>query len=256
MVSVSIERRLCCFKSRVALFEATFEKYHKGSGRVPGDNNWPGANMPYNSGKNFSIDSEVDFFLTEAMNAAKQVADNAQLTTNNHVIEPQPGVITGWNNYFEMYSQPSLANVPEVLLWKQYSFSLSISHDAAYRVKTGCADGYTRTFAESFLMKNGLPIYASNDYQGDVSIDNVKAGRDERLQLLFGVRVRCLILILVRLSTVSHSRNPVSIIQIKKYVVSQGISHVSIIRMIIPRLRMMSCAVLTHALFSVQLRHY
>ena len=32
-------------------------------------------------------------------------------------------------------------------------------------------------------MKNGLPIYASNDYQGDVSIDNVKAGRDERLQL-------------------------------------------------------------------------
>ena len=82
-----------------------------------------------------------------------------------------------------MYSQPSLANVPEVLLWKQYSFSLSISHDAAYRVKTGCADGYTRTFAESFLMKNGLPIYASNDYQGDVSIDNVKAGRDERLQL-------------------------------------------------------------------------
>lgn len=171
------------FKSRVALFEATFEKYHKGSGRVPGDNNWPGANMPYNSGKNFSIDSEVDFFLTEAMNAAKQVADNAQLTTNNHVIEPQPGVITGWNNYFEMYSQPSLANVPEVLLWKQYSFSLSISHDAAYRVKTGCADGYTRTFAESFLMKNGLPIYASNDYQGDVSIDNVKAGRDERLQL-------------------------------------------------------------------------
>ena len=71
------------------------------------------------------------------MNAAKQVADNAQLTTNNHVIEPQPGVITGWNDYFEMYSQPSLANVPEVLLWKQYSFSLSISHDAAYRVKTG-----------------------------------------------------------------------------------------------------------------------
>ena len=66
------------------------------------------------------------------------------------------------------------------------AFSLSISHDAAYRVKTGCADGYTRTFAESFLMKNGLPIYASNDYQGDVSIDNVKAGRDERLQLLFG----------------------------------------------------------------------
>jgi hypothetical protein len=33
------------FKSRVALFEGTFEKYHKGSGRVPGDSNWPGASM-------------------------------------------------------------------------------------------------------------------------------------------------------------------------------------------------------------------
>lgn len=96
--------------------------------------------MPYNSGKNFSIDSEVDFFLTEAMNAAKQVADNAQLTTNNHVIEPQPGVITGWNNYFEMYSQPSLANVPEVLLWKQYSFSL----DYQSRCSLSCEDWLCR----------------------------------------------------------------------------------------------------------------
>ncbi len=172
------------FKSRVALFEATFEKYHKGSGRVPGDSNWPGANMSYNSGKSFNIDNEVNFFLTEAMSAARQVAENAQLTANNHIMEPQPGTITGWNEYFEMYSRPSLNDVPEVLLWKQYNRSLSISHDAAYRVKTGCADGYTRTFAESFLMKNGLPIYAEDsNYQGDVSIDKVKQDRDERLQL-------------------------------------------------------------------------
>lgn len=172
------------FKSRVALFEATFEKYHKGSGRVPGDSNWPGASMSYNSGKSFNIDGEVSFFLTEAMNAAKQVADNAQLTANSHAIEPQVGVISGWNEYFEMYGRPSLADVPEVLLWKQYSRSLGITHDAPFRVKVGCADGYTRTFAESFLMKNGLPIYASSSgYKGDVSIDDVKADRDERLQL-------------------------------------------------------------------------
>lgn len=172
------------FKSRVALFEATFEKYHKGSGRVPGDSNWPGAKMSYNSGKTFNIDGEVSFFLTEAMNAAKQVADNAQLTANSHAIEPQPGVISGWNSYFEMYGQPSLANVPEVLLWKEYNRGLGITHDAPFRVKMGCADGYTRTFAESFLMKNGLPIYAGNSgYKGDVSIDDVKTDRDERLQL-------------------------------------------------------------------------
>ena len=49
-------------KSRVALFEATFEKYHKGSGRVPGDANWPGAKMAYNQGKTFNIEAEIDFF--------------------------------------------------------------------------------------------------------------------------------------------------------------------------------------------------
>ncbi len=170
------------FKSRVALFEATFEKYHKGSGRVPGDANWPGAKMAYNSGKSFNIDSEVNFFLEQAMDAAKQVGDIA-LTANNHVLQPQEGTISGWNPYFEMYSQPSLSNVAEVLLWKQYNKSLSISHDTPWRVTTGCNDGYTRTFTESFLMKDGLPIYASSNYQGDETLEQVKADRDERLQL-------------------------------------------------------------------------
>ena len=172
------------FKSRVALFEATFEKYHKGSGRVPGDANWPGAKMSYNQGKTFNIDAEVKFFLQEAMASAKAVGDKAELTTNNHTIQPKVGTITGWNPYFELFSQPSLANVPEVLLWRQYSSALSISHDATYRTKTGCNDGFTRVFTESFLMKNGLPIYAAGSaYAGDKTIDAVKRDRDERLQL-------------------------------------------------------------------------
>ncbi|MDH6534106.1 RagB/SusD family nutrient uptake outer membrane protein [Parabacteroides sp. 52] len=171
------------FKSRVALYEGTFEKYHKGSGRVPGDNNWAGANASYNSGKSFNIDNEIRFFLTEAMTAAKEVADNAQLTVNNHVIEPTLGITSGWNPYFEMYSRPSLAGVPEVLFWKEYNSSQNVKHNAPFRCKVGCGDGYTRTFVESFLMKDGTPIYASKEYKGDLSIDNAKAGRDERLQL-------------------------------------------------------------------------
>ena len=48
------------FKSRVALYEGTFEKYHRGTGRVPGDANWPGKTIH----SNFTIDQEgeVDFF--------------------------------------------------------------------------------------------------------------------------------------------------------------------------------------------------
>ena len=171
------------FKSRVALFEATFEKYHKGSGRVPGDSNWPGAAMSYNSGKTFNIDGEINFFLDEAMKAAMAVADGAVLTENTGVIEPAVGVKYGWNPYFEMYSQPSLKDVPEVLMWREYSQAQGITHDSPYRILQGSSEGFTRTFTESFLMKDGLPIYASSDYQGDVSMDKVKAGRDERLQL-------------------------------------------------------------------------
>lgn len=172
------------FKSRVALFEGTFEKYHKGSGRVPGDSNWPGAAMDYNSGKTFDIDSEVKFFLTEAKSAAKAVADYTALTANSHELQPAVGTVTGWNDYFEMFSRPSLAGVNEVLLWKQYSSELNVKHSAPYRTKIGCADGYTRAFAQSFLMQNGLPIYASGSgYAGDKSLASVKKDRDERLQL-------------------------------------------------------------------------
>lgn len=172
------------FKSRVALFEATFEKYHKGSGRVPGDANWPGKDMEYNQGKKFDIDGEIKFFLKEAKDAAKQVADKAVLTTNSHEIQPKLGVISGWNPYFEMYGQLSLADNSEVLLWKQYDVSQDIGTTVPWRIIQGSNDGYTRAFTESFLMKNGLPIYDSaSGYHGDVTIDDVKKDRDERLQL-------------------------------------------------------------------------
>ena len=173
-------------KSRVALFEATFEKYHKGSGRVPGDANWPGAKMAYNQGKTFNIEAEIDFFLDEAMKAATLAVGTTELTTNNGVLQPEIGQIEGWNPYFEMFSQPSLKDVPEVLLWKEYNFDLGIKHNAIYRSRIGARSGYTRPFIESFLMKDGLPIYATGgqyQYKGDKTIDDVKTDRDLRLQL-------------------------------------------------------------------------
>lgn len=171
-------------KSRIALFEGTFEKYHRGSGRVPGDANWPGAKMSYNQGKTFNQEAEVKFFLTEAMNAAKEVADNADLAENNHKIDPVYGDKDDWNPYFNLFSQPSLANVNEALMWKQYNKDLGFYHLTGHSMVTGQNTGFTRSFVQTFLMKNGMPIYADNSgYHGDVTLDNVKADRDERLQL-------------------------------------------------------------------------
>lgn len=173
------------FKSRVALFEATFEKYHKGTGRVPGDAGWPGASKPYNSGKSFNISSEIEFFLGEAMTAAAAVADGVTLTQNTGLTGPASvGVIYGWNPYFEMFSQPSLKNVDEVLLWKEYGKSYSITHNAFKRSNNGDNHGYTRSFMDAFLMANGLPIYAAGSgYKGDKKISDEKEGRDDRLRL-------------------------------------------------------------------------
>lgn len=171
-------------KSRVALFEGTFEKYHRGSGRVPGDANWPGAKMSYNQGKTFNQDAEVKFFLQQAMDAAKQVADNAGLAENNHKIDPVYGDKDDWNPYFNLFSQPSLANVDEALMWKQYNKDLGFYHLTGHSMVTGQNTGFTRSFIQTFLMKNGLPIYAENSgYHGDLKLDDVKADRDERLQL-------------------------------------------------------------------------
>ena len=171
-------------KSRIALFEGTFEKYHRGSGRVPGDANWPGAKMSYNQGKTFNQEAEVKFFLTEAMNAAKEVADNADLAENNHKIDPVYGDKDDWNPYFNLFSQPSLANVNEALMWKQYNKDLGFYHLTGHSMVTGQNTGFTRSFIQTSLTKNGMPIYAdSTGYHGDVTLDNVKADRDERLQL-------------------------------------------------------------------------
>ena len=171
-------------KSRIALFEGTFEKYHRGSGRVPGDANWPGAKMSYNQGKTFNQEAEVKFFLTEAKNAAKEVADNADLAENNHKIDTVYGDKDDWNPYFNLFSQPSLANVNEALMWKQYNKDLGFYHLTGHSMVTGQNTGFTRSFIQTFLMKNGMPIYADNSgYHGDVTLDNVKADRDERLQL-------------------------------------------------------------------------
>ena len=171
-------------KSRVALFEATFEKYHKGSGRVPGDPNWPGASK--NTGKSFNIDGEVSFFLDQCLSAAEQVADNHKLTSNSHVMNPDTGKqqLYGWNPYFEMFYQPDASGIDEVLLYREYSVDLGVTTAMPSYIREGGNCGPTRSHVDGFLMANGLPIYAADSgYKGDETLDLQQEGRDERLQL-------------------------------------------------------------------------
>ena len=169
------------FKSRVALYEATYETYHRGTPRIPGETGWPGAKMDYNADFTIDVDAEIDFFLEQCMDAAKQVADKIALTSNSHQMEPTDSPY-GWNPFFEMYSTVDMSTIPEVLFWRAYSSDF-ILHCVGTYLYIGGNMGLTKGMIDSFLMKDGTPIYASNDYKGDATITQLKEGRDERLQL-------------------------------------------------------------------------
>ena len=170
---------------RVALYEGTWEKYHKGTGRVPGDATWPGKRIHTDFSTN--MDNEINFFLDEAMKAAEQVADDITLTNNTGLTNPKniPGIV-GWNPYFEMFAEEDMSSYSEVLFWKQYmnGGGVSITHGTPAYIFTGGNNGMLKSFVDCFVMKDGLPYYAAGDeYKGDKTIMDVKENRDLRLQM-------------------------------------------------------------------------
>ena len=170
-------------KSRVALFEATWEKYHAGTALVPNGTGWPGAGKDYNAGYQFpsgSIEKEIEFFLTEAMSAASQVADAVQLTENNQIIRDQAS--KGKNPYYDMFASHDPSGYSEVIMYRGYDLSLNNSHHFNHYLYSGGNTGYTHQFEQVFLMENGLPIYAAGSgYAGDDYITDTKIDRDWRL---------------------------------------------------------------------------
>lgn len=162
------------FKSRVALYEASWETYHQGTARVPGGPGWPGGTF---SG---DLNTEIDFFLTQAMAAAKEVAEAVQLVDNI-------------GDYMNMFASYDLSGYKEVLLWRMYSTDAKVNslveggyHSIYNENGEGCVGtggGYTRSMVETFLTTNGLPIYAEGNtqYMGDKSVTDAMQNRDLRL---------------------------------------------------------------------------
>ncbi|MEO6313631.1 MAG: RagB/SusD family nutrient uptake outer membrane protein [Chitinophagaceae bacterium] len=181
------------FKSRVALYEGTWEKYFKGTAFVPKGAGWPGNDKEYSKNYVFpsgSIDAEIDYFLTQAMASAKLVADATPLVANSMTAQTQTdytafATASMSNPYTAMFGSVDLKGYSEVLLWRKYDKGLNIGHNAVLYAGGGnYASGETRGMVDGFLMKNGLPIYdPSSGYAGDDSIASVRKNRDGRLWL-------------------------------------------------------------------------
>lgn len=178
------------FRSRVALFEGTWLKYHKGTALVPGGPGWPGdASL---LGEGFNIDDEIAYFLTEAMNSAKAVGDvyMSKLVQNtvsdtsdptNHYAG-QDDKYMSLNPYYTMFCDNDLSAYDEVLLYRSYSVAQNVTTQIqAQFQKDAGGSGWTRGLVNSFLMKNGLPIYDSNSgYNPAWENDGVSASLKNR----------------------------------------------------------------------------
>ena len=134
-------------KSRVCLFEGTWQKYHGGSG--------------------------ADMWLQEAAAAAKELMDNGPYTLHE-TGDPD-------NDYNAIHQVPDdISGMAEVMYWRRYERGIFTNHVQAYhRSYNG---GATKSMVEDYLCSDGLPISLSPMYQGDATIEDVFVNRDPRLR--------------------------------------------------------------------------
>ena len=169
-------------KSRVALFEGSWLKNFQGTAFVPGTAEWPGMQKEYSRNYTFphgDIQAEANWFFQQAMDAADEVASSAQLTENTGLV--QQAETDAPNPYMDMFASEDLLSNPEVILWCPYGSNL-VGHSVVYYAQRGNGGtGVTRGLVDSYLMKDGLPIYASPLYKGDETFANVRQDRDTRL---------------------------------------------------------------------------
>jgi starch-binding outer membrane protein, SusD/RagB family len=144
------------FKSRVALYEGTWEKYHQ--------------NTPFGvSG------SDGTAFLQAAADAAGQLINSGVYSIYQ----------TGNPNadYWHLFNAPYNYNGhPEVMLWKKYDIGLGLTHNhQRYLPRIGGGRGVTQSLINDYLCIDGKPIDGNPLYQGDATTDDVILNRDPRI---------------------------------------------------------------------------
>ncbi|WP_436416621.1 RagB/SusD family nutrient uptake outer membrane protein [Petrimonas sp.] len=174
-------------RARVALFEGTWLKHHKGTAFVPGGPGWKGNSADL---QGFNIDSEINFFLDEAMKSSKILGDKMvdKLSENTDTREGMDVAYNSLNPYYTMFADENMEGYDEILMWKDFNKAVGVTTNLQMELeRNGGGSGWTRGMVNSFLMRNGLPIYAAGSgYDPNWEKEGVNKTleeRDSRIQI-------------------------------------------------------------------------
>lgn len=139
-------------KSRVALFEGTFRKYHP----------------------EFNLQGSADRFLNESANAAKVLMDSKRYSLYTG---------SGVNDSYRQVFTRDVPIVQEVLLTNLQSTPLAVRHQANWiftSATTGVRFSFIRQFINSYLNVDGTPFTDRTGYE-TMTFQQETKGRDARL---------------------------------------------------------------------------
>ena len=133
-------------KSRAALFEGTFRKYHAGTDYVPQDE------------QTFTVDGESvtissTWFLQQARDAAAKMVGTRTLYTGNEMGLASKAVDASYREYFILEN----ANPDETILSRRYNVDVLVRHGIQFDYKNQKRSASIR-FVNHYLQKDGKPI--------------------------------------------------------------------------------------------------
>ena len=170
--SVSASMRLhkdvaLALKSRVALYEGTWEKYHK----LKND-----AFYTQNI-----TDGKINSYLTQARDAAQTIIQSGRW----HIYSKGNPL----SDYSDLFITTDLSNNSEVLFWKKYDASQNIAHSISKYLSTDGANmGLTQSLVDDYLTIDGKPFVGSarDDAQKTYAVELQPTLRDPRLSQTAG----------------------------------------------------------------------
>lgn len=152
-------------KSRAALFEGTFRKYHAGSKYVPQDaQEFDGV-----------LVSSENFLKWAAEAAEKVIGKHALYTGNTMGISPK-ATNASYREYFVLES----AETKETILSRGYNTDALIRHGLQFDMKNGKRSA-TQRFVNHYLQITGAPISQKDNWQTMPYYDQFQS-RDPRMQ--------------------------------------------------------------------------